>query len=439
MVRAALSKSPADRPSADQILLRLLGQPETVGASTAVLNQGAQVAGDDTTPFSRVSPTLADRARRESAAGMGSLPQQTGDVTPYQHLGGPTGDQRLGGQTGASAGGSGKCVDQRLGGQTGDVASYQHSGGPGGHQQAGGGPYPQVSPAPVRRRGRGKWWAVLVAVLALAAAATLVVLGDSWQLFGAAGSGATEEQPPSAGSSVADKVAGTGKILIGVKGDLPGVGLSRGGRFEGFDVDLARRIAEELGAKRTDFVAVSRADRAGALAEGKVDLVVATYSVNDDDVEFAGPYYLAHQDLLVRPGSIDSIEDLEGKKICGVNSPSVGIVQDRVKVEPVPAGNYAECMDLLRSGAVDAVPGDDLILAGFAGRENQRYKVLGAKLNDERYAVALRTGDVKTCKAINGVIADLYRTGFIKQLMKKHFAKVDFTPESKVPAMNACE
>jgi ABC-type amino acid transport substrate-binding protein len=411
VVRAALSKSPADRPSADQILLRLLGQPETVGASTAVLNQGAQVAGDDTTPFSRVSPTLADRARRESAAGMGSLPQQTGDVAPYQ----------------------------RLGGQTGDVASYQHSGGPGGHQQAGGGPYPQVSPAPVRRRRRGKWWAVLVAVLALAAAATLVVLGDSWQLFGAAGSGATEEQPPSAGSSVADKVAGTGKILIGVKGDLPGVGLSRGGRFEGFDVDLARRIAEELGAKRTDFVAVSRADRAGALAEGKVDLVVATYSVNDDDVEFAGPYYLAHQDLLVRPGSIDSIEDLEGKKFCGVNSPSVGIVQDRVKVEPVPAGNYAECMDLLRSGAVDAVPGDDLILAGFAGRENQRYKVLGAKLNDERYAVALRTGDVKTCKAINGVIADLYRTGFIKQLMKKHFAKVDFTPESKVPAMNACE
>ncbi|MCA2182858.1 serine/threonine-protein kinase [Nonomuraea glycinis] len=433
VVRAALSKSPADRPSADQILLRLLGQPETVGASTAVLNQGAQVAGDDTTPFSRVSPTLADRARRESAAGMGSLPQQTGDVTPYQHLGGPTGDQRLGGQTGDVA------SYQRLGGQTGDVASYQHSGGPGGHQQAGGGPYPQVSPAPVRRRGRGKWWAVLVAVLALAAAATLVVLGDSWQLFGAAGSGATEEQPPSAGSSVADKVAGTGKILIGVKGDLPGVGLSRGGRFEGFDVDLARRIAEELGAKRTDFVAVSRADRAGALAEGKVDLVVATYSVNDDDVEFAGPYYLAHQDLLVRPGSIDSIEDLEGKKICGVNSPSVGIVQDRVKVEPVPAGNYAECMDLLRSGAVDAVPGDDLILAGFAGRENQRYKVLGAKLNDERYAVALRTGDVKTCKAINGVIADLYRTGFIKQLMKKHFAKVDFTPESKVPAMNACE
>ncbi|MET8005837.1 serine/threonine-protein kinase [Nonomuraea glycinis] len=398
VVRAALSKSPADRPSADQILLRLLGQPETVGASTAVLNQGAQVAGDDTTPFSRVSPTLADRARRESSAGMGSLPQQTGDV-----------------------------------------ASYQHSGGPGGHQQAGGGPYPQVSPAPVRRRGRGKWWAVLVAVLALAAAATLVVLGDSWQLFGAAGSGATEEQPPSAGASVADKVAGTGKILIGVKGDLPGVGLSRGGRFEGFDVDLARRIAEELGAKRTDFVAVSRADRAGALAEGKVDLVVATYSVNDDDVEFAGPYYLAHQDLLVRPGAIDSIEDLEGKKICGVNSPSVGIVQDRVKVEPVPAGNYAECMDLLRSGAVDAVPGDDLILAGFAGRENQRYKVLGAKLNDERYAVALRTGDVKTCKAINGVIADLYRTGFIKQLMKKHFAKVDFTPESKAPAMNACE
>jgi ABC-type amino acid transport substrate-binding protein len=285
----------------------------------------------------------------------------------------------------------------------------------------------------------------LAATLALVVAAVMAVavlaVANGWPpaLFGdTTGEEPYDDQLPAAYSSVADKVAKTGKLVVGVKGDLPGVGLLRGGDFEGFDVDLARRIAEELGAEQTDFVAVTRGNRAGALAEGRVDLVVATYSVNDDDVEFAGPYYLAHQDLLVRNGSIDSIDDLKGKKICGVNSPSVGFVQDRVKVEPVPAGNYAECMDLLRNGGVDAVPGDDLILAGFASRENQRYKVLGVKLNDERYAVALKEGDVKTCKAINGVIADLYRTGFVEQLMKKHFANVEFTPESKVPAMKAC-
>ncbi len=448
VVRAALSKSPAERPSADQILLRLLGQPETVGASTAVLNQGAQVAGDDTTPFSRVSPTLAKRETGGTAAssqhtgGMahqrtgGTPSQRTGEGpyqqtsgTPFQHTGGMA-HQRTGGTPAQEAGGGSYR-------QTGGISAQEGGDAP-SYQPIGGG-----SP---ERRARRRWWVALAATLALVVAAVvvwaMVAVANGWPpaIFGnTAGQEPFDDQSPAAFSSVADKVARTGKIVIGVKGDLPGVGLSRGGDFEGFDVDLARRIAEELGAEQTDFVAVSRSDRAGALTAGKVDLVVATYSVNDDDVEFAGPYYLAHQDLLVRRGSIDSIKDLAGKKICGVNSPSVGIVQDRVKVEPVPAGNYAECMDLLRSGGVDAVPGDDLILAGFASRENQRYKVLGAKLNDERYAVALRQGDVKTCKAINGVIADLYRTGFVAQLMKKHFAKVEFTPESKVPAMKACE
>ncbi|MGN9783465.1 serine/threonine-protein kinase [Nonomuraea sp. ZG12] len=425
VVRAALSKSPADRPSADQILLRLLGQPETVGASTAVLTQGVQVASDDTTPFMRVSPTLAKRETGGTVAppAPATSPQHTGGMAHQQTSGTPS--RHTGGGPYQHRGGT--PVQE-----TGDAAPYQQIGG--------------GAPAPVpARRGRRRWWVALAATLALVVAAAVAVavlaVANGWPpaLFGdTAGEEPFDEQPSAAYSSVADKVAKTGKLVVGVKGDLPGVGLLRGGDFEGFDVDLAKRIAEELGAEQTDFVAVSRGNRAGALAEGRVDMVIATYSVNDDDVEFAGPYYLAHQDLLVRTGSIDSIDDLKGKKICGVNSPSVGFVQDRVKVEPVPAGNYAECMDLLRSGGVDAVPGDDLILAGFASRENQRYKVLGAKLNDERYAVALKEGDVKTCKAINGVIADLYRTGFVEQLMKKHFANVEFTPESKVPAMKAC-
>jgi len=429
VVRSALAKSPAERPSADQILLRLLGQPETVGASTAVLNQGVQVASDDTTPFIRVTPALADRATGGSAhlSTGGSAHLSTGGAAHQ----GTDGSAHL--STGGSA---------HLG--TGGAGRQDIGGGP--YTSTGGGsyprdvPYPQgpaAVPAPARR-GRGKWWAALGGALVLVAAA-LVAYTNGWvpPAF-------QEGQKPSptggVPGSLADKVARTGKIVIGVKGDLPGVGLTHGGgAFEGFDVDLAQRIAEELRAKETEFVAVSRADRAKALGDGRVDMVVATYSVNDaDEVEFAGPYYLAHQDLLVRRGSINTIKDMKGKKICAVNSPSVGMVQDKVEVEPVPAGDYAECMDLLRSGAVDAVPGDDLILAGFAGRENQRYRILGAKLSDERYAVALKDGDVKTCKAINGVIADLYRTGYVKHLIAKHFANVEFAAETNVPAMKAC-
>ncbi|MFD2355771.1 hypothetical protein ACFSTC_50610 [Nonomuraea ferruginea] len=68
-----------------------------------------------------------------------------------------------------------------------------------------------------------------------------------------------------------------------------------------------------------------------------------------------------------------------------------------------------------------------------------RFRLLGAGLSDERYGVGLRKGDARTCKAISGVLADLYRKGVVKELLAKHFGNVEFEPETKVPAMEACE
>ncbi|MGW0193358.1 protein kinase domain-containing protein [Nonomuraea sp. NPDC003201] len=404
VVSSALSKSPADRPSADQILLRLLGQPSTVGASTAVLTRGVQVASDDTTPFNRVSAgSITDLPRPQPATAPSATAQPTTAASPA--TGAPP----------ATVPPEGDRV-----------------------------PYPVTEPSlPGRSRRARVWIAVGTAVVLLAAAAIALAMNGGWSLAFREGPEPTEtveQKPPTtAFATVIDKVAQTGKIVIGVKGDLPGVALQDGDDFQGFDVEVAKRIAAELGAKDTALVKVSRGDRADALAEGSVDLVVATYSVDRSETQFAGPYYVAHHDVLVRAGSgIDSVDDLEGKKLCAPDSPSVGEVQQKVKVEPVSADDYAVCMQLLRDGKVDAVPGDDLILAGFAARENMRYKIVGAKLNNERYAVGIKNGDVKTCKAVKAVIADLYRTGFMKQLLSKYFAKVEFDPELKVPAMETC-
>jgi serine/threonine protein kinase/ABC-type amino acid transport substrate-binding protein len=413
VVSSALSKSPADRPSADQILLRLLGQPSTVGASTAVLTRGVQVASDDTTPFSRVSAgSITDLPRPQPA----TAPSATAPPTTVSPATAPPGSAP------ATTAPPAMAVPP----------------------EGGGAPYPMTEPSlPGRSRRARVWIAVGTAVVLLASAAIALAMNGGWPLAfreGPEPTGTAEQKAPStAFAAVVDKVAQTGKIVIGVKGDLPGIALQNGDDFQGFDIEVAKRIAAELGAKDTALVKVSRGDRADALAEGSVDLVVATYSVDKSETQFAGPYYVAHHDVLVRAGSgIESVDDLEGKKLCAPDSPSVGEVQQKVKVEPISAGDYAVCMQLLRDGKVDAVPGDDLILAGFAARENMRYKILGAKFNNERYAVGIKNGDVKTCKAVKAVIADLYRTGFMKQLLSKHFAKVDFVPELKVPAMETC-
>jgi ABC-type amino acid transport substrate-binding protein len=284
-------------------------------------------------------------------------------------------------------------------------------------------------------------WVAAGTALVLVAAAVVALALNGWPRLTFMGKQPqpTEKQPPPSFASVVDKVARAGKIVIGVRGDLPGVGLQNGDGFQGFEVEIAKRIAAGLGAKETTFVRVGRDTRAAALAEGRVDLVIATYSIDKSETTFAGPYYVAHRDVLVRAGSgIDSLDDLDGKQICSLNSPSVGDVQDKVEVEPVAAGNFADCMDKLKSDKVDAIPGEDLILAGFANRENMRYKVIGAKLNNERYAVGIRNGDAKTCKAVNGIIAGFYRDGTMKSLLDSHFGKVDFTWELKQPAMETC-
>ncbi|MFD0655717.1 glutamate ABC transporter substrate-binding protein [Thermocatellispora tengchongensis] len=226
---------------------------------------------------------------------------------------------------------------------------------------------------------------------------------------------------------------------------LPDVSLMSGsGTWSGFEVDLAKAIGKSLGVPedKITFRATSRRERPALLATGQLDMVISTYSINTaDDVSFAGPYYLAHVDLLVKDGSpITTVSGLEGRKLCQpASSVSVGIVQRAVQqVTLVPAQTYTDCMNMLIDGTVDAVPGDDIVLAGFANRETIRFKVIGAKLTDERYAVALKKGDQRGCEAVRAAIAGLYRDGTVSTLLRRHFGNVEFDWEENLPAMEPC-
>ena len=97
----------------------------------------------------------------------------------------------------------------------------------------------------------------------------------------------------------------TGKIRIGIKFDQPGLGFKKNGTYVGFDVDVAKYVAKKLGYSEDQIVwkeAPSK-QREAMLQNGDVDFIVATYSITDERkkvVSFAGPYFVAGQDLLVR-------------------------------------------------------------------------------------------------------------------------------------------
>lgn len=222
-------------------------------------------------------------------------------------------------------------------------------------------------------------------------------------------------------------------IKIGIKYDQPGLGLKEpSGSFSGFDVDVATYVAKQLGYKpdQIQWVETKSADRENALARGDVKLIAATYSINDErkkKVDFAGPYLLAHQDLLLKKDSgISKATDLNGKKLCSVTgSTSAQNIHDTIapKANLKEYSGYSECIAALQSGVVDAVTTDDSILAGFAAQDKYKgqFKLAGLKLSNENYGIGVKKGDTATLNKVNSALEKMVSDGSWQKAVDKNF------------------
>jgi len=245
-------------------------------------------------------------------------------------------------------------------------------------------------------------------------------------------------------------IVGKQTLRIGVKADQPGLGLRLAdGRFTGFDVDVATYVAAKLGVQpdRITFVPVTSATREKVLENGSVDMVVATYSITPERgtvITFAGPYYVAHQNTMVRGNetAIHTVHDLKGKRLCqaaGSNSWKRVTQELGIGAILVPAPSYSACVAMLLAGQVDAVSTDDLILAGFAARAGPAVRILNAPFSDERYGIGLRKGDLSGCEAINRAISQMYLDGTAARLLHKWFGQTKLQLDPYVPQFEGCD
>jgi glutamate transport system substrate-binding protein len=215
---------------------------------------------------------------------------------------------------------------------------------------------------------------------------------------------------------------GGSKFVIGIKFDQPGLGFKNpDGTFSGFDVDMARYIAKGLGHKESDieFKETVSANRETFIQNGSVDIILATYSITDErkqKVDFAGPYFIAGQDLLVRSddNSITGPDTLNGKKLCSVTgSTSAQKVKDTLasKVQLQEFDSYSKCVTALLGGQIDALTTDNTILAGYAAQNKGQLKLVGKPFSEERYGVGLKKGDDTLRNKINDLIEKSFTDG----------------------------
>ena len=241
-----------------------------------------------------------------------------------------------------------------------------------------------------------------------------------------------------AGTTMA-KIADKGTITIGTKFDQPLFGL-RGpsGEPEGFDVEIGKIIAAKLGIEpdKIKWVEAVSANREPFIQDGKVDIVVATYTINDDRkqvVDFAGPYFLAGQTILVKEANTDinGPDDLAGKTVCSVegSTPAANIEANYPDAKLELTDAYSNCLEPLRNDQVDAITTDNVILAGFVDQNEGEFKLVGEPFTEEPYGIGLTKDDTDFRNFINDVLEESYEDGSWEQAWEDTAGAVLDTPE----------
>jgi glutamate transport system substrate-binding protein len=259
------------------------------------------------------------------------------------------------------------------------------------------------------------------------------------------GGGAKSDVNFPEGSTMA-KLQSAGKVTVGTKFDQPLFGLKNlEGKPEGFDVEIAKIIAGEMGiqADNIEWVETVSANREPFLQQGKVDFVVASYTINDKRkqvIDFAGPYYVAGQDIMVKKGNplgIKGPDDLAGKKACSVtgSTPAENIRTKYPQAKLTEFDVYSKCAEALKNGQVDAVTTDNVILLGLISKDQEAFELVGKPFTEEPYGIGVKKGDDQFRTFINDVLDKIKSDGRWQQAWDATAGKVA-TQQATQPAVD---
>ena len=198
------------------------------------------------------------------------------------------------------------------------------------------------------------------------------------------------------------------------------------GRIEGFDIDMLHAISQALFGEpdKIDFTVISSAEtqKQKVLKNGSVDIVARNTTITCGrwkKFAFSAEYYRSGQKILVRKGEtregggpIRRLEDLAGKRVC---APSETTTMSRLQAVPdvraVGADTHTGCLVLFQQGAVDAITGDDTVLAGLAAQDPYAVVVRAPAFTVEPYGLGVSKEHVDFVRFVNGVLAQMRADG----------------------------
>jgi ABC-type amino acid transport substrate-binding protein len=201
-------------------------------------------------------------------------------------------------------------------------------------------------------------------------------------------------------------------------------------QYEGVDIEIAQRIADELGVELVIKPMGWDAVLASAQA-GQADIAISSITITPDraeSVDFSDPYYVSNQGVLVKSGSdIHSISDLNGKKIgCQMSTTgAIWVDEHLVQTGNVSANDFIQYNDIpsaiasLDQGTVDAVVCDTPVARNYEKDTNFDFRVAVVITTNEEYGIEIAKGNLALNYAINLIIAEMKADGSLQAILVK--------------------
>ncbi|MFV0425475.1 MAG: glutamate ABC transporter substrate-binding protein [Beutenbergiaceae bacterium] len=241
--------------------------------------------------------------------------------------------------------------------------------------------------------------------------------------------------------STMERIYNNGALVVGVSADTLRMGARDPftGQIEGFDIDILREIARAIfgDPDRLQFRVITSAQRIDVLTSGEVDVVARAFTITCQrwqEIAFSAEYFHSGQKVLVSQGSTAAgLADLAGQRVCApAGTTTLERLSEFPEVEAVAAPTHSQCLALFQQGQVDAITGDDTILAGFAAQDPYAV-VVGEAISDEPYGLGIPPENVDMVIFVNGVLEQIMADGTWTQIYDRWLADLGPAPIPPAP------
>jgi His/Glu/Gln/Arg/opine family amino acid ABC transporter permease subunit len=220
---------------------------------------------------------------------------------------------------------------------------------------------------------------------------------------------------PILAQSALDRVRASGRLRVGIDATYPPFGIAEGDQFSGFDVDIARAIARELGVEAV-LVNASFDGVFPALQNGTFDVVISAVTITPErsaSLLFSDPYVADGQQIVVRGDSaITGPDDLAGRTVgVQINTTAQFAMETRPGVIIAKYNTIDLALLDLQNGRVDAVAGDGSVLRYMLRSNFPGLKTAGAEYTDEQFGVVLAPTSDDLRRAVNAALWRMQESG----------------------------